>query len=339
MTVVRTVALAVVTVVATMSEDEKVHRRRQTMSRALSSRALGGAPALGAERFRARARGRRRRRARVEARNRILFEPHECDAEACALRRDDARAGHIRDVLRAGSGACVRVGVVNGGKYDGVVEHAEDGGMTVRLVAEEASAEASAYDVDVLLAMPRPKVLKRLWAPLASLGIARIVLVNANKVERYYFDSSALDVGTIRGEILRGLEQAGDTRVPQVGVGLRLPPVVDRVSGVLSSEDPKTNGFEWLLEGQREWTMDADVLLLAHPGQGRTSVADALADARGKRVLLAIGPEGGWTDYELDLFENAGFKRVGLGSRTFTTDVACISLVSAVRERQQSWLT
>ena len=336
MTVVRAV------VVATMSEDEKVHRRRQTMSRALSlsSRALGGGTAVGAERFRGRGRDRGRRRARVEARNRILFEPHECDAEACALRREDARAGHIRDVLRAGSGAHVRVGVVNGGKYDGIVEeHAEDGGMTVRLGAEEASAEASAYDVDVLLAMPRPKVLRRLWAPLASLGIARIVLVNANKVERYYFDSSALDVGTIRGEILRGLEQAGDTRVPQVGVGLRLPPVVDRVSGVLSSEDPKTNGFEWLLEGQRGWTMDADVLLLAHPGQGRTSVADALEHARGKRVLLAIGPEGGWTDYELDLFENAGFKRVGLGSRTFTTDVACISLVSAVRERQQSWLT
>ena len=162
MTVVRAVAVAVV--VATMSEDEKVKVRRQPMSRALSSRALGGAPAVGAERFRARG---RRRRARVEARNRILFEPHECDAEACALRREDARAGHIRDVLRAGSGARVRVGVVNGGKYDGVVEHAEDGGMTVRLGAEETSAEASAYDVDVLLAMPRPKVLKRLWAPLA----------------------------------------------------------------------------------------------------------------------------------------------------------------------------
>lgn len=309
------------------------------MARALAGDAFG----VATRRLRARADDTKpsfRAPLRIEARNRILFEPHECDIDArtCALRTDDARATHIRDVLRAVPGSRVRVGVVNGGKYDALVEDMGDARVTLRLDTEEKAPEARAYDVDILLAMPRPKVLKRLWAPLASLGIARIVLVNANKVERYYFDSSALDAGTIRQEILRGLEQAGDVRVPQVGVGLRLPPIVDRVSGVLSSEDAKTNGFEWLLEGHRGWTMDADVLLLAHPGQGQTSMADALADARGRRVLLAIGPEGGWTDYELDLFENAGFKRVGLGSRTFTTDVACISLVSAVRERQQSWL-
>jgi hypothetical protein len=57
--------------------------------------------------------------------------------------------------------------------------------------------------------MPRPKVLRRLWAPLASLGIGRIVLTNANKVERYYFDSKALEIETIREELLRGAGAGG----------------------------------------------------------------------------------------------------------------------------------
>ena len=273
-------------------------------------------------------------------RNRVLFEPREVDERTRTVRLDgsDSRARHVREVLRAGEGARLRVGTVDVGKCEATIERVdEDGGMTVVLDPEDERAEVPR--VDVLLATPRPKVLRRLWAPLASLGVGRVVLTNANKVERYYFDSKAFDPETIRGEILRGLEQAGDYAVPQIGVAKRLPPVIDRLAGVLGDDAPDTNGFEWLLNGDDGWDRKPDVLLLAHPEVSPTSMADALAGAdSNSRVVIAVGPEGGWTKYELELFENAGFKRVGLGSRTFTTDVACISLVSAVRERLQNWL-
>ena len=273
-------------------------------------------------------------------RNRVLFEPREVDERTRTVRLDgsDSRARHVRDVLKAGEGARLRVGTVDVGKCEATIERVdEDGGMTVVLDPEDERAEVPR--VDVLLATPRPKVLRRLWAPLASLGVGRVVLTNANKVERYYFDSKAFDPETIRGEILRGLEQAGDYAVPQIGVAKRLPPVIDRLAGVLGDDEPDTNGFEWLLNGDDGWDRKPDVLLLAHPEVSPTSMADALAGAdSNSRVVIAVGPEGGWTKYELELFENAGFKRVGLGSRTFTTDVACISLVSAVRERLQNWL-
>ena len=273
-------------------------------------------------------------------RNRVLFEPREVDERTRTVRLDgsDSRARHVREVLRAGEGARLRVGTVDVGKCEATIERVdEDGGMTVVLDPEAERAEVPR--VDVLLATPRPKVLRRLWAPLASLGVGRVVLTNANKVERYYFDSKAFDPETIRGEILRGLEQAGDYAVPQIGVAKRLPPVIDRLAGVLGDDEPDTNGFEWLLNGDDGWDRKPDVLLLAHPEVSPTSMADALAGAdSNSRVVIAVGPEGGWTKYELELFENAGFKRVGLGSRTFTTDVACISLVSAVRERLQNWL-
>ena len=273
-------------------------------------------------------------------RNRVLFERREVDERTRTVRLDasDSRARHVRDVLKAGEGARLRVGTVDVGKCEATIERVdEDGGMTLVLDPEDERAEVPR--VDVLLATPRPKVLRRLWAPLASLGVGRVVLTNANKVERYYFDSKAFDPETIRGEILRGLEQAGDYAVPQIGVAKRLPPVIDRLAGVLGDDEPDTNGFEWLLNGDDGWDRKPDVLLLAHPEVSPTSMADALAGAdSNSRVVIAVGPEGGWTKYELELFENAGFKRVGLGSRTFTTDVACISLVSAVRERLQNWL-
>jgi RsmE family RNA methyltransferase len=49
-------------------------------------------------------------------------------------------------------------------------------------------------------------------------------------------------------------------------------------------------------------------------------------------VLLAIGPEGGWNDFERGLLEGHGFTPVGLGSRTLRTDTACIALLALVHE-------
>jgi RsmE family RNA methyltransferase len=51
-----------------------------------------------------------------------------------------------------------------------------------------------------------------------------------------------------------------------------------------------------------------------------------------QRVLLAVGPEGGWTDFELQLLETHGFQPFGMGSRTLRTDTACISLLALVHD-------
>ena len=72
--------------------------------------------------------------------------------------------------------------------------------------------------------------------------------------------------------------------------------------------------------------------LVAHPGADLT-IRDALRDtAADERVMLAIGPEGGWNDFELDLLQSHGFTPVGLGSRTLTTTTACIALLALTHD-------
>ena len=115
---------------------------------------------------RPRARGRGgRARARTTTtttmRNRVLFEPREVDERTRTVRLDgsDSRARHVREVLRAGEGARLRVGTVDVGKCEATIERVdEDGGMTVVLDPEDERAEVPR--VDVLLATPRPKVLR-----------------------------------------------------------------------------------------------------------------------------------------------------------------------------------
>src|SRR6187200_2808647 len=94
----------------------------------------------------------------------------------------DARAAHLLNVLKVVPGQTVRVGRLDGPLGVGTVEDAGDGRVTM-LCIFEAAAPAKP-PVDLLLAVPRPKVMRRLWAQLAALGVGQIILTNAERVER-----------------------------------------------------------------------------------------------------------------------------------------------------------
>jgi RsmE family RNA methyltransferase len=65
--------------------------------------------------------------------------------------------------------------------------------------------------------------------------------------------------------------------------------------------------------------------VVAHP-YGASARGASAAD--GGRLLLAVGPEGGWTDEEVELLESRGFARYSLGRRILRTDTALVALVA-----------
>lgn len=230
--------------------------------------------------------------------NRILLEPGEIRDGIATLR--DARFAHVRDVLRAQPGERLRAGVVDGPRYEAELVSIDAEACALRLVREQAPLAAPA--VDLLLALPRPKCLRRLWPQLAAMGVRRLYLSNAERVDRAYWGSHLLDSAEYRPLLLEGLAQAGDTRLPRIRLVRRLKPLVE--DELAPGYEP---GFKWV----------------AHPGGRR----EPPAGAAGPR-LLAVGPEGGWSDYELRLFAACGFETFGLGERTLRTDTACIALLA-----------
>lgn len=242
--------------------------------------------------------------------NRILFEPHEADAPDGRIRLPacDRRARHIRDVLRPQVGDRLRVGVLGGLAGEAVVESVDASGIGLCAVFDRPAPPPW---FDLLLAVPRPKVLHRLWAELAAVGVGRIILVNASRVERFYFDTHWLAPESWRPLLVEGLEQAGATAVPEVLVRRAFKPFVQDEIPQLYADAPK-----WV----------------AHPrleeGGGRV-VAPAPVAGRA-RPLLAVGPEGGWVPFELALLEEAGFRPISLGDRALRTDTACVALAGAL---------
>ena len=238
--------------------------------------------------------------------NLILLEERDV-TEGSSVTLDDSRAAHLLNVLRVTPGQTVRVGLLDGPFGTGTVDHVGDGRVTLRCVFDAQAP--SRPRVDVLLALPRPKVLRRLWAQLSALGVGQIILTNAERVERHYFDTHVLTEATYRPLLIEGLQQARDTRLPLVSIHRQ---------------------FKILIEDHLDTLCPSGVRLVADPS-GTASIPSAL-DGCHERVILAIGPEGGWNAFELRLLGTHGFTPVSLGPRTLRTDTSCVALLSLVHE-------
>lgn len=241
----------------------------------------------------------------IGAMNILLLKPDELDGERRAT-VVDRRLVHLRDVLGAKPGDRLRAGVLGGGRFN--AEVVELGNSRCILKLGDALEPLPEPTIDLLLALPRPKCLRRLWPQMVAIGVGRIFIVNAEKVERNYWGSHLLDPAEYLPLVMEGLEQAGDTRIPEITISRRLKPLVEDELGPAYVDGVK---------------------LVAHPQ--RCGGSTERLDLSGKgRILVAVGPEGGWSEYELDLFEAQGFQRFGMGGRTLRTDTACLALMAII---------
>jgi RsmE family RNA methyltransferase len=161
--------------------------------------------------------------------------------------------------------------------------------------------------VDLILGLVRPIMLKRILAQATSLGVGRIYLINANRVEKSFFGANLLKNDNYRSYLIQGLEQAKDTRLPQVTIHERFKPFVEDFI-------PKVAG-------------NYGRMLVAHPEESQ-HLKRILGDGFAGRMLLAIGPEGGWVDFEVRKFIELSFVPVSLGRRVLRTDTAVVALLA-----------
>jgi RsmE family RNA methyltransferase len=136
-----------------------------------------------------------------------------------------------------------------------------------------------------------------------------VLISNAARVEKSYFETHWLAAEGYTPHLVEGLQQASDTRLPKVTVA---------------------RSFRKLVEDELDTLCPDTQRLVAHPGAALPLVRTPLT---GQRVLLAVGPEGGWNAFELELLGAHGFSTVGMGPRILRTDTACVALLSLVQER------
>ncbi len=236
--------------------------------------------------------------------NLLLLHKMEVD-EAGVARLAGRRLEHARAVLRVQAGQTLRVGVLDGLMGTAEVISQDDQSLVLKVSVTQPPPPRAG--VSLVLAVPRPKALKRVIPAIASLGVDRVVLINAARVEKSYFDSKVLAKEFLDGLVELGLEQACDTIRPTLEIRERLKPFVE-------DELPT-------------WAPRDSVRLIPHP-HATTPLRPVPSSAH---VVLAIGPDGGWVPFEVELFSKNGFQPVSLGPRVLRGEVAVPAVLGAVR--------
>jgi 16S rRNA (uracil1498-N3)-methyltransferase len=211
---------------------------------------------------------------------------------------DPVQARHARDVLRLEEGTAVEVFDSEGGVATGSLKFGAEGAVFVTVKAVSQQAEGP---MRILVASAIPKGERADWMveKLSELGVATFIPLAAER-------SVTLPKGGSKFE--RWARIATESAKQS------------RRAGVMTIE-PLT-GVEELLAGGRKG------YLLSTVSDSR-AMAGVLADAGGD-VLLAIGPEGGWTDRELIKFKEAGYTAVRLTSSILRTETAAVAAAAVV---------
>jgi len=236
--------------------------------------------------------------------NLLLLEPTDSRGGARYV-VSGRRAAHVRDVLGAEPGRELRVGLLEGPLGLGRVVESTDESLVLDCAFDADTPPRPL--VDLVLAIPRPKSLVKLWPEIAALGVDRVVLLRTWRVGKPYLTARALDPAAYRPLLHEGMMQARTTREPRVSVEPLFKP--------------------WVEDRAREFAGDA-LAVVAHP-----PAATRLADVRvspAARVVIAVGPEGGFIPYEVEALERAGFRAVSMGERTLRVETAVVALLAQI---------
>jgi RsmE family RNA methyltransferase len=219
------------------------------------------------------------------------------------VRLTGRRLEHVSNVHRARVGDTLRVGLLNGNMGRGCITALDGQALEMDVVLDQSPPPK--LPLTLVIAMPRPKVLNRVIAAAASMGAARMILLNAWRVEKSYWKSPRLDEANLLHQRILGLEQAIDTALPELRLARFFASFVnDELPGLASQTR----------------------CLVAHPQA--TTHCQMCSMAPNEPCTLVLGPEGGFIPNEISALERVGFQTVSLGPRILRTETALAALMS-----------
>jgi 16S rRNA (uracil1498-N3)-methyltransferase len=216
----------------------------------------------------------------------------------------EAAAGHLVRVLRAQAGdACVLFNG-DGHDYDARIVAAGKRDAEVEILAARAIGNESPLRLVLLQALARGEKMDWILQKATELGVVAIVPVTSERSE-IRLDGERADkrIAHWRSVVVSACEQSGRATVPAVAAPASL---AQAMAGLPASA--------------------RRLLLDPQASQGMRKL-----DLAAGGLVLAIGPEGGWSARDLATLRGTGFEGLRLGPRVLRTETAGIAAVAALQ--------
>ncbi|ENV31795.1 16S rRNA (uracil(1498)-N(3))-methyltransferase [Acinetobacter gerneri] len=222
--------------------------------------------------------------------NIVLLDPRQTEQALWTI-SSKRQIEHLKQHVDIQVGDTLKVGIREGKRYITEILEISDQKIVLKRLQEQAVPDK--LPVTLIVAMPRPKVLRRLIVDSVTLGVDKIILIHSYRVDKSYWQSPFLQ--QLDQYITLGLEQAGDTIAPKIEIYKRFKPFVEDVLPTLIHENCPA--------------------FVAHP-----YVENPMPSSIEHSCNIVIGPEGGFIPYEIDLLIKNGCQAFHLGNRIIRTE-------------------
>jgi 16S rRNA (uracil1498-N3)-methyltransferase len=216
-------------------------------------------------------------------------------------------AHHLAHVMRARVGEVVVLFDGSGAEFSARIEQVGRAEIQLAVLAREEVDRELPLAITLAVALPKGDRQRWLVEKATELGVAELWPL---ETEHSGPQSVGASLERLRRGVIEAAKQCGRNRLMTIS-----PPV--KMRDLLTSAP--TAGPRWL----------------AHPGGTALSsvIAETFAKDLPEGITLAIGPEGGFAESEVDCARAAGWQVVGLGRRILRVETAALTLVAAVASR------
>ncbi|MGB2221284.1 MAG: 16S rRNA (uracil(1498)-N(3))-methyltransferase [Neptunomonas phycophila] len=235
--------------------------------------------------------------------NLIIFSEKDIIANSASTVRiqlGGRQLAHLLSVHKAEPNSVLRVGQLNGKLGQGRVVSINEQAAILDITLHQAPP--TPLPLTLVLALPRPKMMRRIINSISMLGVKDLYLIHSYRVDKSYWSTPFLQPEALHEQLLLGLEQSIDTQLPNIHLRKRFKPFVEDELPLLCSSKRA---------------------MVAHPYDAQPCPPSSLEES-----ILAIGPEGGFIPYEIDKLQEAGMQTIEIGQRILRVETAVTALLS-----------
>lgn len=225
--------------------------------------------------------------------------------EACTiLDIKDPRAQHIVDVLKMNEGDFLYVGTPNGPKGKACIRQLTSKQITISIIWETTTAEL--LPVTLVIGTPRPQTARKILREASSMGVEELCFYNSEKGDNGYAQSSLWKTNEWQHLLHQGAEQAFVTSIPRLTR-------TDSLSQYLANNDFRN-----------------ECVIKVALDNYESTHSFPQACRKGKRFMVALGPERGFSQSERNILREHNFTLTSLGPRILRLETCCVVTIALI---------